>query len=599
MAYCEECGAKLPPGAFFCEQCGTKVDSEPVSVEKHYTKARVKAVYCEECGTKLPPGAFFCEECGTRVPNTDESVQKEPGKRFLFDGSDENYLLFSRIDWAVRWEKKARNAAKYELGIILTNVSALASQLNVPVFELETVIRTYIAAAKKRGVEYCMLRLDGNKIRSGFSGNDRIIGVDEIVDLLREVIDVARPKYLFILGNEDIVDVATWENEADTNDSDIDVDSDFVYTVLDTTSPWEGQDLNLAEALRVGRLPTTDRDFEGFQAYFENAAEGIGSIEDVSSFGLSAKVWEEESEFEYEHFRNDADNTLETSPEVVAENTTSELGETGANLLFFNLHGSAEAKAWFGQEGWDYPEAVLPAAFYHYPEPFFLGVEACYGARYIRYSPEESILKTAMRNKCLSFLGASRIAMGSSIPQNRCCADIVIGDFMKHVACGETAGDAHIQGLQALIRKSMSECDCLTPDDVLTIAEFSLYGDPSACTGRNRNTGMAKSMFKAIGGVPKGLRVPVPDVLKAAKMYLAEVNAEIEAKVDAFAAQYLPVSHEAGTQMKSICSSQNGYRLQNGKLFNKSYSFDTKLGKSLVSVCFDRNGNIRRASVSK
>ena len=110
---------------------------------------------------------------------------------------------------------------------------------------------------------------------------------------------------------------------------------------------------------------------------------------------------------------------------------------------------------------------------------------------------------------------------------------------------------------------------------------------------------MAKSMFKAIGGVPKGLRVPVPDVLKAAKMYLAEVSAEIEAKVDAFAAQYLPVSREKGTQMKNICSSQKVYRLQNGKLFNKSYSFDTKLGKSLVSVCFDRNGNIRRASVSK
>ena len=603
--YCEECGSRILPGAAFCEECGTRVAPapEPVPLSKQIKMASVKAVYCEECGTKLLPGACFCEECGTRVPNMDAPVQKQPEKGFLFDGVDENFLLFTKKDWASRWEKKARNATNYELGIILTNLSILAMQLRVPVARVEEVIRDYIAAAKERGVEYCMLRLDENKVLSGFSGNNRIIEVEETVDLLREVVDVARPKYLFILGNENVVDIMTWENEAEENDIDADVDSDLVYTVLDTTSPWEGQELNLAEALRVGRLPTTDRDFEGFQAYFENAKEGIGSLGKINTFGLSTISWEEESQYEYGRFRSVSEE-LNTSPETLDEDVKEMLSESEEeyNLLFFNLHGSSNHQYWLGERYRGEEEtylAVSPDVFTPYPVPFFLGVEACYGARYIGLPCESSTLKTAMRNKCLSFLGSSRVAMGGPSPEFRCHADIVVGEYLKQVASGETAGDAYIMSLQELVRKSKSELDCLTPDDIMTIAEFALYGDPSACKGRNRNNGMAKKMIKAIGGTPKGLRVPVPDVLKAAKMYLAEVSAEIEANVDAFAAKYLPVSQKDGMQMKSICSTEQVYRLQNANLFNKSYSYDAAFGKGLVSVYFDRNGKIRRVAISK
>lgn len=599
MTYCEKCGTKLTPDAAFCEQCGTKAPVEPVISGKHNSQSCIKAIFCEQCGAKLTPDGAFCEQCGTRIPSMETSNKKKTGKLYCFDGTDDNYLLFTRIDWASRWEKMARNAANYELGIILTNVSTLASQLCVPTSEVEKVIRSYIAAAKERGVEYCVLLLDKNSVRFGISERNNIKRMEDIVEQLRQVIDVARPKYLFILGNEDIVEVATWENEADTRSHDCDVDSDFAYSVLDTTSPWEGQDFNLNEALRVGRLPTSNGDFEGFQQYFENAADGIGSFDEIKAYGLSAKVWEDESQFEFEHFRNAADNSIETSPEIVADDTTSELAENEANILFFNLHGSSEGKAWYGQEGWDYPEAVLPDAFYHCTVPYFLGVEACYGARYIGLSPEESIVKTAMRNRCLAFLGSSRIAMGASDPTYRGFADIVIGDFLKHVACDETAGDAHIQGLQALIRKSKSDFGRLTPDDILTIVEFDLYGDPSVCRGRNKNIGMAKGMFKAIGGTPKGLRVPVPDVLKASKMYLAEVNAEIEAKVDAFAAQYLPFTPEVGLQRKNAGFTQNVFQLQNSNLYNKTYSFDTKIGTSFVSVYFDKNGKILNAAVTK
>ena len=172
---------------------------------------------------------------------------------------------------------------------------------------------------------------------------------------------------------------------------------------------------------------------------------------------------------------------------------------------------------------------------------------------------------------------------------------------MKHIVRGETAGDAHVMAVEELIQQSKSgKKGCLSPDDILTIAEFSLYGDPSACTGKNKNAGKIKGMFKkTIGGVPKGIRVPVPDVLHAAKMYLAEVNSRIEAEVDAYAMQFLPFQLGDMQQEKSVGFSQKICQTQNGELFNKTYSFDTELGKSFVKVYFDKNGKIFEMIESK
>ena len=512
-----------------------------------------------------------------------------------------NYGLFSSSEWESKWEKAVGNVDGNEVGIILTNLSGLASKLEAPESEVEGVISHYIAAAEKRGVNYYPLYLDKNSV---WPENCIPDDVACIVDFLRQVVDVARPKYLFILGDDTVVDLANWDNEGRTDEPG--VFSDFAYSVLDTTSPWEGQTFNLTEALRVGRLPTSRGDFEGFRLYFENAETGIGSLDTLCSFGLSALVWEAESQYEYEQFRSDS-RDVETSPEAdIGRVTDILMWSEDYNLLFFNLHGSRakEKNHWSGESRSNgeriFVEAVSPDIFCEYDVPFFLGVEACYGARYICYTPEESILKTALRNRCLAFLGSSITALGGTVPENRCCADIVVGDFLRHIARGETAGDAHLMAVESLIRISMSEQECLVADDILTIAEFSLYGDPSACTGKNKNTGKIKGMFKkAIGGVPKGIRVPVPDVMRAAKMYLAEVNSEIEARIDACAAQFLPFRLDDGMQKSNAGFSQKTYQLHNGRMFNKTYSFDTTDGRSYLSIYFDKNGNIRKTALSK
>ena len=51
-AFCENCGAKLTPGAAFCDECGTKV-----AVDENK---------CSSCGYECERPGKFCPKCGTK-----------------------------------------------------------------------------------------------------------------------------------------------------------------------------------------------------------------------------------------------------------------------------------------------------------------------------------------------------------------------------------------------------------------------------------------------------------------------------------------------------------------------------------------------------
>lgn len=69
MAFCENCGAKLAPGARFCEECGAPVAdvSEAEATQEKSVRLSERPAFCENCGAKLAPDAHFCEECSVIV----------------------------------------------------------------------------------------------------------------------------------------------------------------------------------------------------------------------------------------------------------------------------------------------------------------------------------------------------------------------------------------------------------------------------------------------------------------------------------------------------------------------------------------------------
>ncbi|MBO4633263.1 MAG: zinc ribbon domain-containing protein [Lentisphaeria bacterium] len=529
--------------------------------------------FCENCGQRLEDGAAFCENCGTKTDGGFVFGDKTISESDV----DSGFSVFADHDWRDRWLKAAQSVTGRELGIIVTRERRLVEALSMSdPAPLRECVGRYINAAKQRGVVYHYLDLElfdsNGNLRSNLS-------------ILQQIVDVARPKYLFLLGDQSVMAVGEWENQ--TGDSDEEVFGDLPYLLLDDTSPWDGQDFRFKDSLRVGRLPNgADDGFNSFRQYLEYAAVNIGKTAPLSPYGLSALVWEPESQAEFSHISKE---NVDTSPDFTIDDPNC--GYQNANLLYFNLHGSEQNACWYGQDGKDYPPAFSPQLLCEVLAPNYIGVEACYGAQYGNdLETDESILLTALHCGCISFLGSSKIAYGTSEPEGT-CADIIIGEYIRGIAAGKCSGDAFAAGLQKLVETSdLDDSDCKT------IAEFSLYGDPSACTGKNPNISTAKSLMKGFCGVPKGLHIPMPDIRRATRLALVDVNAKISAMIDDFAKKnYL--SKYGGEESFQVTSKT--FRLPTLGLNQKIYSVKSSSANHFVKVYFDDNGSVKKSCCSK
>lgn len=574
MAFCENCGQEVADGDEFCGNCGAPVVSETVVISKSNN-----IVFCEECGAENKSGDPFCEVCGTKF-----SIPEKPSKKGSSTGSKNINPDVFKGSWKENWSAWANETLSEgnELGIIMTRQEELLSQLNCSESEYKTFLFNYINMARERGINYCYLNLDDNSVSDDVT-ND----VQTIIDVLTEIVNVARPKYLFILGNEEVVDVATWDNQSYDNDPD--VYSDLAYALLDGTSPWEGQNFNLTQAIRVGRLPSySGESITKFCEYFVNVLNA-DNIKDFKTYGLSAKVWREESVDEYKHF---AKGNVLVCPQVTENDVSGTISDT-TNLFFFNLHGSDNTKEWYGQEGSNYPKAFNPSILRNHSTPYFLGVEACYGARYVGgLTADDSILLSCLQGKCLAFFGSSKIAYGTSAPVG-CCADVVVTRFLKCITDGETAGDAYIEAL-----KDLSSGGSMDDSEIKTFAEFNLYGDPSVCSGKNKNVGKLGKFMKGFGGAPKGLKVPLPDIRKAVHLVEAEVEQKVSVSIDDYVAKnFMPSMGTKGFNMDEIFAKTE--QLTNTGLYVKTYQDKSGSIDQIVKVYFNEKGSIKKTLLSK
>ena len=466
------------------------------------------------------------------------------------------------------------------MGIILTRESRLLALLSEGSEErLHDVLANHIADRKDHGVSYYYLDLDDSQFSS--CGDD----LSSIVQTLKTIDSVARIRYLFILGNEEVIDVAVWEDRTDDDDF---VESDFAFTSLDESSPWEKGGFDLEKALRVGRLPIYEgEDFDYFVGYFDAVFSVDEKLDPRKSYGLSALVWEDESNDEYKCFAGD---DVDVSPDVTSENVADRF-DRNTNFFFFNLHGSNETEYWYGQEGSAYPEAASPDMFWSVNEPFVLAVEACYGAKYTDgLTEDDSMLLRAMTHGCLCFVGSSRIAYGSSEPPG-CCADVVIGEFMKSILSGKTAGDAFLSGID----KMFADGGGLDDAEAKTVAEFGLYGDPSfrAVAGRSAAKSVsgvfAKTQFDRI-------RIDLPDIRRPINLALADVNEKIEKIIDEFARKRF-FGDLGAEEMANV--RQKVLRLPDLHLNQKMFSRKLDKFSQVVKIYFDDFGKIRRVYESK
>ena len=556
---CSMCGSTLKPGAVKCSCCGCLV--EDVAVDRSALFSNYKGDTAA-----VNSGAHY-------------SAPVAPSASSGTSGKNADYDVFASESWQSAWADKRMKAGK--LGIILTNTETAYGVENF----MQT-LRNYIAYKSQRGVEYCLL-----DIKSQHVSYLPALDAEEITSMLRTIYEVAVPDYLMIVGDDSVIPHAEWINVCD--DGDDTVPSDLAYISLYAGSPWEGVIYSFDNITQVGRIPAKENDgFSTAVSYFNNmmAFDGYSS---TKTFAYSALVWEKTSRAEFAHLNP----YLITSPQY----NTNNLSRIGSdyNLACFNLHGTDEGHSWYGQEGWDYPEAfkkeLLPSN-----KGYALLTEACYGAR---PSYSDSIVVNAIRNNCIAFVGSSRIAYGLA-DGSLCCADIIAHNFTKSLARGETAGKAFLDALSALSSGHMYE------DDIKTLAEFALYADPSVtliASGAKKAARRAATKFSSIKKDSANsitlLSCDAENGAVGAKggLTLYSFSPEEQAHIKQMVSQ---VSKKSNEYVLKKCSAMENvqpkvYKVAGKDEYRAVYMKNQGNIKSVVKMHLDAKGNVTRVYHSK
>ncbi len=561
---CNMCGADIKPGAVKCSCCGHYV--EDVAVDS----STVHVNLMPRSATPHNAGAYYSAPPSNPAP----AAPVAPAAGAKSEGN-----IFASADWRNAWA--AKRAQSDKLGIVLTNTAGCAN----PATFMQS-LDSYIAYKAQTGTNYFVLDLACQSV--AYLGNPNI---ENVVPMLRDVYTVAVPDYLMIVGDSTVVPNAEWFNVCD--DGDATVPSDLAYITLDTDSPWDGAIYDFDNITQVGRIPAKATDgFATAISYFNNTM-AFGGYTSAKSFAYSALVWEKTSRAEFAHLNP----YLITSPQY----TTNNLSRIGSeyNLACFNLHGSDDDHSWYGQEGWDYPEAfkkeLLPLN-----GGYALLTEACYGARPL-YS--DSIVVTAIRNNCVAFVGSSKIAYGYA-DGSLCCADVIAKNFTAGIAKGETAGKSFLGALSALATGYMCE------EDIKTLAEFALYGDPSVTLiagGAKKSVRRAATKCSSVTkDKSRGITLLSCDAENGARsakggVTLYSFSDEEQAHIKKMAAH---VSQTGNEYILKKCSSMQSvqpkvYKVMGKDEYRAVYMKNEGKIKSVVKMHLDAKGNVTKVYHSK
>ena len=330
--------------------------------------------------------------------------------------------------------------------------------------------------------------------------------------LAEEGLDFA---YLSLIGGDDLLPFARLENP--TQDQDEVVLSDNLYASRDPTyliperatgrfpdggGESEGMLVALLEraaAWRQGERPAAGP--SGCLGMFFSWLPLLGPLPKSSPqrrFGLSAQVWAQASQAVFSLLPGN--EPLYLCPPTCRDKILPSF-LAGVPLAYFNLHGSAESPNWYGQRDLSLPPEgpLMPVALT--PEQVPAGQvagmvvfsEACYGAYILGKTPSSALALRFLAEGCLGFVGSTVISYGVSAPP-LADADLLGHFFWEHVLRGESLGEALLQAKVDLTREMYGRQGYLDGDDMKTLLEFVLYGDPLASLG---TAPAPKSAFRA------------------------------------------------------------------------------------------------------
>ncbi|MGE0077988.1 MAG: C25 family cysteine peptidase [Bacteroidales bacterium] len=438
--------------------------------------------FCEECGNKLAPDDKFCQECGTPVPvnvNQDTDKVESNYTYSFFQSKRGNYIADKN----------------YKFGILFTNFKKFGQQFGPnELEELKQHISEYLESVKSFGTYYLVLDASDNYIKTvtdkDWKHHVGLLG--KSIKKVKERLDV-RVSYVLLFGGTEIIPMPVFLNPLQ-NSNDKDVDSDLPYSTLSIANPMDKQDAR-TPLVPTGRIPTgVNTTLNDLCVLLGNTLEGMANFSTQKTFGLSTYSWREVSNAINTSVCKDS---LYVSPGLTIQNVHEHYADDSM-VHYFNLHGSDRAPDWYGQKDDNLPVAFSPSVIARNRKHNIIGVEACYGARFIGLKKDESVLLSAMANKTISFVGSSRVAWGPSAPPIN-LADIVIHDYLDLMQSGVPAGEAF---RRARMHAFANSKDNDPSTSLLTMMEFNLFGDPSfIINDSNGKSALAKGVSGQLLGI--------------------------------------------------------------------------------------------------
>lgn len=307
--------------------------------------------------------------------------------------------------------------------------------------------------------------------------------------------------FLFIIGGDDIIPTPIISNFIPG--TDIYVPTDIIYGYYDPIFRFVNINtvFNRPVRFHVGRLPLgTDATFAQFQSYLERSSLAMqNGIPVQMAYAQCDPNWKQVSENVMEELsRKGLIPNVKAHPQLiyhdiflspfVTSRNIDEAFNTYANLYFFNLHGSGspDIPYFIGfpdaqrEQRIPYP-AITPKSFEESQFDNIIVTEACYGGKHKDLATESSMLLNSITNSTLLFLGSSITAYGAIDKIYRQSsqiygADVIAKEFISALMDGETAGEALHIARKKLFDKPVNEYKFV---NMLTVLEFSLYGDPA------------------------------------------------------------------------------------------------------------------------
>lgn len=447
--------------------------------------------FCPECGTQVEADANYCPNCGYCFDDEDEEVTSPDAM-----GDD------ASTDW---------DDSDEDEGILWTNTAVLAEKYGVNREDIEAILSRFIEDAEEQDITWHLLDMadDEDDLSAEASWMDYS---DELQRFMEDVDIQAGPHLsLFIIGGNDVIPQPAAPNPCNGN-TEWDEDSYDDHVYADILYCFRGQlsldflDFRRARCnvarlpLETGKLETSPEADLGDYLDSCNRTMADDGISIGRAVMTSNSDWipasrEMSRNLPTEHMDNEDDVVLDNmflSPDIM-EDMGEELRKryfdklADADMLVFNLHGACDPD----HSGFYSTDLAFSIDMLQRTSAKVFNTVACWGARYIKYKREQSMLLSAIYNHgVLLYCGSCVPALGKCGNfqndgtwriQPAAYSETFMARFSEYECLGKlNAGEAFLKAKCDYYNSSRM----VEEDEYIlgTMLMFNLYGNPKLRT---------------------------------------------------------------------------------------------------------------------